>query len=155
MVRSCWPSSALSSRPESPPFLWQLPLPTPPVGHDRGVEMVIRQSEHIAYLPGRVGGERSSDTKERLFVSFDSLVTVLRSNQLDDFAWIWIGSRFCAHRHHHFHHLSSPRVIIFKKSHHLFNPGVTLNLFCLFAMVSSSFSSFSMVLLWIFPVDFT
>ncbi len=59
------------------------------------MEMVIRQSDRIAGLPGHVGRGRSNDTKDRLFVSFDSLVIVLRSNLVLDFAWIWLGIRFC------------------------------------------------------------
>jgi hypothetical protein len=30
-----------------------------------------------------------------MFLSFDSSETVLRSNQMVGFAWIWIGIRFC------------------------------------------------------------
>ncbi len=52
------------------------------------MEIVIRQSDRTSYLPCNMGGGWSGDTKQRLFVSFDSSysVTVLRSNL--GFAWI-------------------------------------------------------------------
>jgi hypothetical protein len=55
----------------------------------------IRPFDRVSYLAGPVGQGQLSDTKERLFVSFDSSVTVLRSNQVVGFAWIWIGIQFC------------------------------------------------------------
>ncbi len=74
-------------------FFWH---PPPPPRTWEGVGMVIRESERITCLPGRVGGGWSSDTQERLFVSIDYSVTVLRSNLVVvDFSWIWIGICFC------------------------------------------------------------
>jgi hypothetical protein len=53
-----------------------------------GMEMVIRQSDHIACLPSHLSGGRSSDTKNFYVLSFDSSLTVLRSIQVVGFAWI-------------------------------------------------------------------
>jgi len=58
------------------------------------MEMVIRQSDRIACLPGHMGKGWSSDTKPHLILSFDSSVTVLRSSQAVVSAWIWIGVSF-------------------------------------------------------------
>ncbi len=69
----------LIPRTWEPPFLFSVAPPPPPGTSDR-----------IACLPGHLGRGRSSDTQERLFLSFDSSVTVLRSNQAIGFAWIWI-----------------------------------------------------------------
>jgi hypothetical protein len=62
------------------------------------MEMVIRQSDRISYLPGCMGRGWSSNNQEHLIVSFDSSVTVLRSNQVVCLAWIWIGIRFCEYK---------------------------------------------------------
>ncbi len=80
---------AYDSDLRTPPFCGN---PPPPNGMWLGMEMVIRQSCRITCLSGHLGGGRSSDTQESLFVSFDSLLTVLRSNR--GFVWIWIGIRF-------------------------------------------------------------
>jgi hypothetical protein len=92
-------------------------------------------SVSIAYLPGCSGGGQSSDTWEHLFLSYRFSWAVLRSNRAVGFAWIWIGIRFvnkCSQtqNHHHFHHLSSPSVIIFEEAHHLFQPRSESKLFC-------------------------
>ncbi len=67
----------------------------------------------------------------RSFLNSGTLIvtsgTVLRSNWVVSYTWIWIGIRFvnkCLRTQHscHFHHLSSPSVIIFEESNHLFKP---------------------------------
>jgi hypothetical protein len=68
----------LSLGPENPPVPFSVATPPPPSGHDRGIKMVIRQSDCTACLPGHVGRGRSSNTQERLFFSSDSSVTVLK-----------------------------------------------------------------------------
>jgi hypothetical protein len=54
------------------------------------MEMVLRKNR--LPIPSRVGGGGSNDTKKRLFVSFDSSVTVLRSDKV---VVGFVGKRNC------------------------------------------------------------
>ncbi len=64
MIRYGWLSvSGLSCRPENPPFPLTILSPTGNEIEEEGMEMVIRQSDRIAYLSGRMGDGRSSDTQ--------------------------------------------------------------------------------------------
>jgi len=56
-----YPASHSDLRTPSPPFSVAIPLPA---GRDR-VWKVIIQTDHIICLPGRRGGERSSDPPDR------------------------------------------------------------------------------------------
>jgi hypothetical protein len=78
-------------------------------------------------------------------VSFDSSVTVMRSNQVVCFAWIWIGICFgeSAHRHGintifitYHHHQSSSNNLITSSTRS------ENKLFCFLARVSSIFDGF-------------
>jgi hypothetical protein len=51
------------------------------------MEMEIRQSDRIAYLPGHMQEGQSSNTQEHLFLVFDSSVTVLSSNRAVGLDW--------------------------------------------------------------------
>jgi hypothetical protein len=68
-------------------------------------------------------------------LSFRLFMNCSEKQPSSGFAWIWIGVRFvnkCSQtqNHHYFHHLSSPYVIIFEESHHLFQPRSESKLFC-------------------------
>jgi len=117
------------------------------------MQMVIRQSDRIACLPGHVGRGRSCDTYEHIFLKLDSSVTVLRSNRAVGFAWIWIGivltdtksSPFLSPIMHH--HLSSSS----RNLTTCFNPvKVSCFAFCNDFLKLRILQSFA----WIFPFCF-
>ncbi len=96
--------------------------------------MMMKQFDCITCLPGRRGGGRSGETQERHFeLWFFGNCSVKQPS-----------GRFCLHLNWHwllwinahgngilniFHRLSSPPVIIFKESHHFFNPGLKVSCF--------------------------
>ena len=58
------------------------------------IEMVSRQSDRIDCLPA--WAEDGQEIPKNIYLlSFDSSVTVLRSNRVVGFVWIRIGTCFC------------------------------------------------------------
>ncbi len=67
--KSCGTVPLRTRTREPPPLFCGNP---PPCVIGQGMEMVIRQSDRITFLPGRVGGRWSSNTKVHLILAFDS-----------------------------------------------------------------------------------
>jgi hypothetical protein len=125
------------------------------------MRIVIRQSDGITYLPGFVGGGWSSDTQERLSMSINSSITVLRSNRLvilPEFglALAFVNKCLRTRNPHHLNYLSSQPVIIYKESHaQLVQTRSESKLLCLIVMVSPSFAEFFNSLELDFPLSYS
>jgi hypothetical protein len=59
------------------------------------IEMVSRQSDHIACLPAWAEDGQEIPKNIIYLLSFDSSEAVLRSNRVVGFVWIRIGICFC------------------------------------------------------------
>jgi hypothetical protein len=130
--------SILSFRTENPPILWQPPPPWDVIGNGNGDQTIFL----ITCLSSHLGGGMSSDTQERLLVSSDSSVTVLRSNRVVGFG-ICFGEKVLKNME------SSPFSSPIITTSHQFR-GISTHvqnwseskLFCCFTMVLSIFTGF-------------
>jgi hypothetical protein len=70
--------------------------------------------------------------KDFHFLSFDSSVTVLRSNRVVGFAWIGLALALWTvlmenKNHQHYSSQNITTIIVFEESHHFVNPGVKVS----------------------------